>query len=50
MLIPTGESYTAETGWFIGFPPGGMLLPLLFDSDDALYVGDYLNDSIYRIR
>jgi hypothetical protein len=26
-----------------------MPLPLLFGADDAMYVGDYVNDAIYRI-
>jgi hypothetical protein len=26
-----------------------MPLPLLFGPDDAMYVGDYVNDAIYRI-
>jgi hypothetical protein len=26
-----------------------MPLPVLFGPDDALYVGDYINDVIYRI-
>jgi putative membrane-bound dehydrogenase-like protein len=49
LLTPNGETYTAETSWFIRFPAGVMPLPLLFGADDALYVGDYVNDAIYRI-
>ena len=49
LLTPNGETYTAETSWFVRFPAGVMPLPLLFGPDDALYVGDYVNDAIYRI-
>jgi len=49
VLSPAGSTYTGETGWFIRFPAGVMPLPLLFGPDDALYVGDYVNDAIYRI-
>ena len=49
VLTPNGETYTTETSWFIRFPEGVMPLPLLFGPDDALYVGDYINDAIYRI-
>jgi glucose/arabinose dehydrogenase len=49
VLIRRGETYTAEAGWFIRFPSGVMPLPLLFGPDEALYVGDYVNDAIYRI-
>jgi putative membrane-bound dehydrogenase-like protein len=49
VLLPRGETYTAEAGWFIRFPTGVMPLPLLFGPDGAMYVGDYVNDAIYRI-
>jgi len=49
VLSPGGNTYTAQTSWFIRFPSGGMPLPLLFGPDEALYVGDYVNDAIYRI-
>jgi putative membrane-bound dehydrogenase-like protein len=49
VLIPSGETYTAQASWFIRFPAGVMPLPLLFGTDEALYVGDYVNDAIYRI-
>jgi glucose/arabinose dehydrogenase len=49
ILNRDGGEYTGETSWFIRFPAGVMPLPLLFGPDDALYVGDYINDSIYRI-
>ena len=49
VLMPRGETYTAEAGWFIRFPTGVMPLPLLFGPDGAMYVGDYVNDAIYRI-
>ena len=49
VLTPHGLTYTTQTSWFIRFPAGVMPLPLLFGPDDALYVGDYVNDAIYRI-
>jgi glucose/arabinose dehydrogenase len=49
VLTTAGETYTGETSWFVRFPEGVMPLPLLFGPDDALYVGDYINDAIYRI-
>ena len=49
VLAPAGETYTAEADWFIRFPVGVMPLPLLIGPDDAMYVGDYVNDAIYRI-
>lgn len=49
VLSPSGDTYTGETSWFVRFPAGVMPLPLLFGPDDALYVGDYVNDAIYRI-
>jgi glucose/arabinose dehydrogenase len=50
VLVPEGETYAAQANWFIRFPAGVMPLPLLFGPDEALYVGDYVNDAIYRIR
>jgi glucose/arabinose dehydrogenase len=49
ILNPSGETYTGEASWLIRFPAGVMPLPLLFGPDDALYVGDYVGDAIYRI-
>jgi len=49
VLTPNAKTYTAETSWFIRFPAGVMPLPLVFAPDEALYVGDYINDAIYRI-
>src|SRR5215213_8056678 len=49
VLTPNGETYSAEASWFIRFPAGVMPLPVLFGPDDAMYVGDYTNDAIYRI-
>jgi glucose/arabinose dehydrogenase len=49
VLSENGDNYTGETSWFVRFPQGAMPLPLLFGPDDALYVGDYINDAIYRI-
>jgi glucose/arabinose dehydrogenase len=51
VLIPTetGDTYRGETEWFALFPAGHTPLPLSFGPDDALYVGDYLGNAIYRI-
>lgn len=49
ILTPSGDTYTAETSWFVRFPVGSMPLPIVFGPDEALYVGDYTNDAIYRI-
>jgi glucose/arabinose dehydrogenase len=49
ILTPDGQTYQGETSWFVRFPEGVMPLPLLFGPDGALYVGDYVNDAIYRI-
>ena len=48
-LRPEGNTYQGETSWFARFPTGVMPLPLLFGPDGALYVGDLVNDAIYRI-
>jgi glucose/arabinose dehydrogenase len=48
-LRKSGEDEKGETSWFVRFPQGSMPLPLLFGPDEALYVGDYINDAIYRI-
>jgi glucose/arabinose dehydrogenase len=47
-LWPEGESYRSEVSWFAQWP-GGMPLGLIVGMDGALYVGDYINDTIYRI-
>jgi putative membrane-bound dehydrogenase-like protein len=49
VLSENGDSYKVATSWFVRFPQGDMPLPLLFGPDDALYVGDYINEAIYRI-
>jgi glucose/arabinose dehydrogenase len=49
VLTEQGDTYTGEADWFVRFPQGVMPLPLLFGPDGALYVGDYINDVIYRI-
>jgi putative membrane-bound dehydrogenase-like protein len=49
ILTQQGESYTGNNSWFARFPEGVMPLPLLFGPDEALYVGDHINDAIYRI-
>lgn len=49
VLTKNGETYHGETSWFLQMPEGSMPLPVLFGPDDALYVGDYINDAIYRI-
>jgi len=48
-LSKTGDTYTSSTAWFVRFPEGVMPLPLLFGPDEALYIGDYINNVIYRI-
>jgi glucose/arabinose dehydrogenase len=49
ILMPNNDTYIGVPSWFVRFPAGVMPLPLLFGPDDALYVGDYVNDAIYRI-
>ena len=49
VLSKIGDTEKGETSWFIRLPQGSMPLPLLFGPDEALYVGDYINDAIYRI-
>ena len=49
VLSRVGNSYKGEASWFIRFPQGSMPLPVLVGPDDALYVGDYIKDAIYRI-
>jgi len=49
VLSEDGGNYRGQTSWFVRFPQGSMPLPLLFGPDDALYVGDYIHDAIYRI-
>jgi glucose/arabinose dehydrogenase len=41
-------TYQAQTEWFAQWP-SGMPLGLIQGPDGALYVGDYINDVIYRI-
>ena len=48
-LTPVGNTYNGETNWFVRFSEGESLLPLRFGSDDAMYVGEYFGDAIYRI-
>ncbi len=47
-LTGSGDSYQSEVSWFAQWP-GGMPLGLAQSPDGALYVGDYINDAIYRI-
>ncbi len=55
VLTQNGNSYQGKASWFIRFPArsttseGVMPLPLLFGPDEALYVGDYVNNAVYRI-
>lgn len=49
VLEPKDDGYQSETSWFAKFPEGVMPLPLLFGPDGALYVGDFINDAIYKI-
>lgn len=47
-LQPSGNTYTAQTSWFAQWP-GAMPLGLIVGPDGALYVGDYINNAVYRI-
>lgn len=47
-LISDGSSYTGTVSWFAQWPEGRPL-PLLIGPDGAIYVGDYINNAIYRI-
>ncbi|MCP5095553.1 MAG: sorbosone dehydrogenase family protein, partial [Chloroflexi bacterium] len=47
-LTPDGDTYSGEIIWFATWP-GAMPLGLVEGPDGALYVGDYINDAIYRI-
>lgn len=49
ILSPQNGTYTSDISWFVKFPKGVMPLPIQFGQDGALYVGDYINDAIYRI-
>jgi glucose/arabinose dehydrogenase len=49
MLTKTSDTYASSTSWFVRFPTGVMPLPIAFGPYDALYVGDYINNVIYRI-
>lgn len=49
ILSPKGNTFSTDTGWFVRFPQGVMPLPLAVGPDGALYVGDDINDAIYRI-
>jgi len=49
VLTQENGRYRGNATWFVSFPEGAMPLPLLFGPDDALYVGDYINNTIYRI-
>lgn len=47
-LTPDGDSYQSTVSWFAQWPDGRPL-PLIVGPDGALYVGDYINEVIYRI-
>ena len=49
ILMPKGNTYSTQTGWFVRFPQGVMPLPVTVGPEGALYVGDYINGVIYRI-
>jgi putative membrane-bound dehydrogenase-like protein len=49
ILNPVEDTYSGEASWFVRFPAGVMPLSLLFGPDEALYVGDYIGEAIYRI-
>lgn len=47
-LTPDGDSYQSTVSWFAQWSDGRPL-PLMMGPDGALYVGDYMNEVIYRI-
>jgi len=47
-LAPDGDSYQSTVSWFAQWPDGRPL-PIIMGPDGALYVGDYINEVIYRI-
>ncbi len=47
-LIPDGDSYQTEQTWFAQWD-NAMPLGLTIGPDGAIYVGDFINDVIYRI-
>lgn len=49
VLTPDGDNYKTEITWFARLPQGVRPLPLVQGPDGALYFGDYMNDTIYRI-
>lgn len=49
ILTSQNGTYTSDVSWFVKFPKGVMPLPIQFGNDGALYVGDYINDAVYRI-
>lgn len=49
VLQAENGEYQSEVSWFITFPAGVMPLPILFGPDGALYIGDYINEAVYRV-
>jgi glucose/arabinose dehydrogenase len=47
-IAPDGESYSVDMDWFATWPDARPL-GIAVGPDGALYVGDYLQDVIYRI-
>ncbi len=47
-LTPAGDSYQSDVSWFAQWP-GAMPLGLVISSGGVIFVGDYINDAVYRI-
>ena len=47
-LTPAADSYQSDVSWFAQWP-GAMPLGLVVSSEGVIFVGDYINDIVYRI-